>query len=207
MAAKDGKGMLKNEHRVCICQKCGEKGSATIWHEIHEKEKTAAMDTSLFKWKCPSCGHIYKFIYPCLYMDTTKKIAVRFQGNDKEFATDKDLSEYLNGYCKRDCSSQEELAEKIRILDAGLDDRAMELLKLLIFAKIHVTDETMEQIQFYREAEDGDFEFTIWTGEGPDGIHIDRQMSENVQELAKELPELEDKYYMIDLDWAGSQVS
>lgn len=194
---------MNNEQKFCVCQKCGAKGEATIWHEISEKEKEACMDTSIFKWKCPSCGHIYKFIYPCIYKNESKKFVVRFQGTDKTFAADKDFT----GYCKRDCNSEEELAEKVRILEAELDDRAMELLKLLIFAKIHVTDETMEQIQFYRVAEDGDFEFTIWTGEGPDGIHIDALMYENVKELAKDLPDLEDKYYTIDLEWAGSQVS
>lgn len=83
----------------------------------------------------------------------------------------------------------------------------MELLKLLIFAKIHVEDDSMEQIQFYRVDEQGDFEFTIWNKEGPDGIHVDGKMYENVKELAKELPDLEDKYYTIDLEWAGGQVT
>lgn len=194
---------MKNEEKKCVCQKCGANGTVTIWHEIGDDKAQEVMDMSLFCWTCPACGHVYKFIYPSTYMNKDKAFVVRYQGNDKEF----DQEICLEGYILRDCNSQEELAEKVRILEADLDDRAVELMKLLIFAKIHVEDETMEQIQFFQVAEDGDFEFTIWTGEGPDGIHISEQVYENVRELAGELPELEPGYHVIDLEWAGLQVS
>lgn len=89
---------MKNEDKKCICQKCKQEGNAVIWHEISIYEKKKAMDTSLFKWTCPNCGHIYKFIYPCTYTDDVKKFIVRFQGQDINFGQDKNNQ----GYIKRD---------------------------------------------------------------------------------------------------------
>lgn len=194
---------MENETRACQCQECNEKDQTVIWHSIGPFQKEAAMDTSLFKWTCKKCQKVYKFVYPCTYVDREKGFVVRYQGNDKEFDTHQDFS----GLIKRDCNSQEELAEKIRILDAGLDDRAMELTKLLVFAQIHVQDETLERIQFYQEEEDGFMSFTIWNSEGPDGIQIDRETYERVVELANEIPELSDEFHCIDLNWAGAQVT
>lgn len=192
--------MEKREYKKCLCKKCGDEGEVTIYHLLEDRERVK--DGSVFQWKCPGCGYQYRFIYPCLYVSAEGKFSVRYKGGGDGF----DFGIDLVGYEKRDCGSVEELSEKVRIMDAGLDDRVMELVKLLTFAKLHLEDDTLERIYFFQVNERDNLVFTIFNGEGPDGIEIPRQVYENITELAKVLPELSNDFHVIDLEWAGRQV-
>lgn len=195
--------MEEREIKRCICSKCGTKGEVIIFHRFGVEERRMAETGALFQWKCSSCGALYRFIYPCLYINDKKKLAVRYRGEGKDF----DFALDLTGYCKRDCNSMEEISEKIRILEAGLDDRVMELLKLLTFAKLHIDDDSMEKIYFYRKNEIGNIEFTIFRGKEPDGIEVPKNVYANIEELATQIPALPDEFVKIDLNWAGRQVT
>ena len=83
----------------------------------------------------------------------------------------------------------------------------MELLKLLVFAKIHVEDETLSEIYFYRKTRENNLEFTIFRGKEPDGIAVSIEMYQNVLELAQNVPMDEEGFQTIDLDWAGRVVT
>ena len=105
--------MEEREIKRCICSKCGTKGEVIIFHRFGVEERRMAETGALFQWKCSSCGALYRFIYPCLYINDKKKLAVRYRGEGKDF----DFALDLTGYCKRDCNSMEEISEKIRILE------------------------------------------------------------------------------------------
>ena len=118
-----------------------------------------------------------------------------------------DEKEMFNGYTMRLCKTADTFVEKVRVFEAKLNDRAIELLKLITFAKIHVGNDTIQDIYFYRISEHGSLEFTLMYKEDIDGIDIDQAMYQNVLNIVTdELPSLEDDVYCIDLNWAGAQV-
>jgi len=195
--------MIKQEEKQCECTKCGTKGHIRIYHLLQEPEKQGVENMSIFRWTCPKCGHVYKLIYPCVFYYPQGEFVIQCLGDEKSL----DFSLDYTGCICRNVSSLEEMAEKVRVLSSGLDDRAMELLKLLIFAKVHVEDETMESIQFFQIGEDNSLEFTIFTGKGPDGIAVPMEMYHNVCKLANDLDYKEEGFLTIDLNWAGSQIT
>lgn len=195
--------MGNREERGCKCSKCGKEGMAYLYHRIEGKERKAAADGSLFRWECPECGAVYRFLYPCFFVDEKRKYVIRFQGGQEDI----DFEKEFEGYIKRDCKTQEEFSEKIRMFQAGYDDRAMELLKLITFAKVHLEDSTLSSIYFYRRNQKGNLDFTIFRGEEPDGIEIRGAVYDNIRQIVEDMPTLPDKFICIDGEWAGKQIT
>lgn len=198
--------MDNKEEIVLVCSQCGRKEEYSIVHRIEPVQKEKVKDMSIFQWKCPQCGKVQKLVYPCFYVDKDKKIIVLLQGQGVETMLDE--SDWkLDGYTKRICRTIEEFSEKIRVLDLRLQDKIIEILKLLLFAQIHLKEPELTDIFFYQIAEDGSFEFTIRKGDRPDGIAVSGKIYE---ELCETIPEYIDEeeigFCCIDLDWAGSQI-
>lgn len=196
----------------CICSKCGEKEEIELPQIITEENRRETEDLSLFKWKCPKCGHILKLLYPCMYVNEKKKILIWYINDLKDTEQlERELPERFQQstilFMKRFCHTLEEFGEKVRVLEGGLEDRTIELLKIMTFARMHISDETIEHIYFYRRNEMNNCEFTIFTREGPSGITLPFSMYEEINELVeREMPVLQDRFYCIDLDWAGEQI-
>lgn len=119
------------------CPKCGAALRTQMWPGICVQENPALrariLDETIFDWKCPECGYTAQFVYPCLYHDRERKFMVYLvpNGSEKEFQP-VDVNQkfpQLAPVTKRVVSSPAELKEKILIFEAGLDDRAVELVK------------------------------------------------------------------------------
>lgn len=119
------------------CPKCGAALRTQMWPGICAQEnpglRARILDETIFDWKCPECGYSAQFVYPCLYHDRERKFMVYLvpDGSEKEFQP-VDVGQkfpQLAPVTKRVVSSPAELKEKILIFEAGLDDRAVELVK------------------------------------------------------------------------------
>lgn len=190
------------------CPKCKEKHEAVCFEQMGPEIKEQVMNATVLQWNCGSCGHKVKLVYPTRYCDREKKFVVFLRPNaqDSTVISEEEKKEF-EGYTMRLCKTADTFVEKVRILDTCLNDRAIELLKLITFAKIHVDNDTLEDIFFYRKSESGSLEFTLMYKEDVDGIDINNAMYENVLAIVKEeLPTLEEGVHCIDLEWAGAQV-
>ncbi|WP_167956939.1 CpXC domain-containing protein [Anaerosporobacter faecicola] len=190
------------------CPKCKEEHKVTCFEQIGPDQKEQVMNSSIFQWDCESCGHKVKLVYPTMYCNEEKKFVIFLRPNaaDATCIGEEEQARFP-GFTKRFCKTADTFVEKVRVLEAGLNDQAIELLKLITFAKIHVENDTMEDIFFYRMSESGSLEFTLMYKEDVDGIDIDFSMYENVLHIVQdEVPPLEDDVYCIDLNWAGAQV-
>lgn len=116
------------------CSVCGRSHEIETWQSINVISEPALKDRvrdgSLFVWECPSCGHRNLATYPLLYHDPQEKLMLWLLPQGTELPRQADaLAESLEGYVLRRVSDTGSLIEKIKIHEAGLDDRVMEMCK------------------------------------------------------------------------------
>ena len=127
--------MSEIQNNTFTCPQCGEDGPLQMWTSInvaHDPDARRRIeDLSVFEWTCPNCKKTALVLHPCLYHDPANEFMVWF-APDGEIAEDtRDFSQ-LNDYTLRTTKTPNEFREKINILERHLDDRALELTKLIL---------------------------------------------------------------------------
>lgn len=92
------------------------------------------LEETLFDWRCPHCGYEAELLYPCLYHDKARGFMVYMAPNSGE-APLQELEvnsrfPQLGGVQKRIVTTPTQLKEKLLIFEAGLDDAAVEIVKV-----------------------------------------------------------------------------
>lgn len=123
---------------VC-CPDCGAKTTARMWSginaEVNPNLRLSVLDESLFDWRCPQCGYEAMLAYPCLYHDKGRRFMIYILPGKPDSAKAAGIGAQfpqLRGVRKRVTGSLATLKEKILLFEDGLDDRAAELVKLLL---------------------------------------------------------------------------
>lgn len=123
---------------VC-CPDCGAKTTARMWSginaEVNPNLRLSVLDESLFDWRCPQCGYEAMLAYPCLYHDKGRRFMIYILPGKPDPAKAAGIGAQfpqLRGVRKRVTGSLAILKEKILLFEDGLDDRAAELVKLLL---------------------------------------------------------------------------
>ena len=137
--------MSRSEETTVECPKCTSEQSFTHWQSVNvtldPDLKAKILDRTLVTFTCENCGYVAEVYHPLLYHDMEQRLMV-FLGEE---APDDSASEGMFAsllpsieaeYTFRMVSSINELTEKIRIRDAGLDDRAVEVFKLLLMEQL-----------------------------------------------------------------------
>jgi hypothetical protein len=133
-----GSPMSMPERVDVTCRHCGEASAFTMWQslnvQMNPEMKEKLLSLEVFRHTCAKCNKATLIRYPLLYHDMQQKLMVwciAEQPPDLDFAA---LPGPLrdnprDGYRCRWVKTVAQLLEKIRIADAGLDDRAVELFK------------------------------------------------------------------------------
>lgn len=122
------------------CPKCGSAVRTEMWPGVcaqeHPELRSRILGETFFDWTCPTCGYSAQFQYPCLYHDRERGFMVYLapSGSGQEFRPVDvgDKFPQLSGVKKRVVASAAELKEKILIFESGLNDYAVELVKLAL---------------------------------------------------------------------------
>ena len=130
------------------CPRCGEAVETRMWPgvnaEVNPNLREQVLQETLFNWTCPACGYVAQMAYPCLYHDKGRKFMIYLipNGGKTELdAVDVDHAFPQIGYVqKRVVSSLAALKEKILVFEAGLDDRAVELVNLALASVVDKKD-------------------------------------------------------------------
>lgn len=85
----------------------------------------------LFEFHCPHCGSRAQLPYPCLYRDGSRSLALYLSPAGQPTPSQLSGVRPHKGCTLRMVDSVSALLEKIHLFEDGLDDRAMELAKLL----------------------------------------------------------------------------
>ena len=136
---------IQRKERV-ICSCCGHEQIVPVHDSIYvsllsgRKEKEAIQKQTLFTIICTSCGSEISLCYPCLYHDAKKKLMIWLLPsnlpNERELLDDILATNIPQGYTSRLVATPLELAEKIAIFDANIDDRIVELCKILMYGDL-----------------------------------------------------------------------
>lgn len=148
--------MSMEQKQVLKCPKCGTENEFTMWQSLNTslnpEMKQQLISGELFQMKCKECGEVTNVNYPILYHDMENKLMLQFVGSDEEAQDVVDTFEGMKqmeqspmeGYRFRIVRSINSLREKAYIFDKGFDDRAIEMLKLMVFTKLQADDPGLE---------------------------------------------------------------
>ena len=108
------------------CPTCGTAFDVQRYDLVNVKEnpelKASVLGGDIFLQECPRCGRRHLVSGPLVYLDPDEGVLIML--------SDKPLSMVdTGGYTARLVSRAGDLIEKVKIFDAGLDDRAIELCK------------------------------------------------------------------------------
>lgn len=138
------------------CLKCKKKSDFEFYGSINTmldptlKQRVKNFD--IFKFICPHCGSKQFVNYSFLYHQMEDKLMIFYCQDEEEVAKVRSLyaddfdtalnaqgeSETIDttGYRRRIVIGADNLVEKIRIFDAGLDDRLVEIYKVLLYGQM-----------------------------------------------------------------------
>lgn len=203
-----------------VCPNCDSSTEATLYTSINvtnNKElRKQALDESLFKWKCKSCGHEARLTYPMLYNDMKKRFMIylipkieHFQLADKALEEEFKTLKHIN---KRIVPDFNTFKEKIFIFESGLDDMAVELTKLAISEavarKLKIDKITEGYLSMYN-TENNTMGFTYFIGENREPyvqsarLEIYGKSVSVVNELAVKDKKLKG-FIRVDREWADN---
>lgn len=120
--------------------------------------RESVQDLSCFRVQCPNCSEQFLAVHDTLYHDMAGEFMVWLWPNTEE-ALPKASFEPLSGYRLRIVESLNDFREKIAVLEAGLDDRAIEMMKLLLFMQLRHDLDIVEVLFHEMDERTGDFRF------------------------------------------------
>ena len=135
--------------------------------------RAKVQDLSCFRVKCPNCGETALAVHPCLYHDMSNQFMV-WLWPEEEKAPRAEFDP-LAGYTLRRVDSLNAFREKINALECGLDDRAVEIMKLLLFTQLnrdldvvellfHALDDRTGELRFVAVLSDGAEQYAAMPG-------------------------------------------
>ncbi len=136
---------------VC-CPQCAEESEFLQYRKIdinknpELREKIFKRD--IFKFKCPECGEEILVLYGCIYFDEENRHIVCLLA-DNSSADDAAAKLKIDGYSLRIVRTINAFIEKIAMIEDGVDDRVIELYKLLFEEQFEQQRPSSELISVY----------------------------------------------------------
>ena len=207
------------------CSKCNKENDFTIWEsinvQVNPEMKEKVLNSEAFMFKCPECGAMTPVNYTTLYHDMENKLMVYLVPDDEktiketaqtlsetknmsaDFGMDKDYLQYKF----RIVTSVWELQEKIHIFDAGLDDRVIEIIKVVFFGMMseEYPDEKLDAIVFDTGDDGVNRILFIHDNQAFAHVPVPKELYDDIAEKFKD--KIEDnpqEYYIYDFAWARS---
>lgn len=191
---------------MTACPHCGQESARRVLTNINvdrqPEMRTAVQDLSCFRWVCPNCGTSSLVVDPCLYHDMSNQFMVWLfpEGKPQEVGG----FDPLAGYTLRYVEDLNAFREKINVLERGLDDRAVELMKLLLLFQLRRDLDVVELLFHDFEEQTGTFTFAAVLSDGAEQ-YISME-SGTYQRLAADVEERlftnNREFQKIDLVWA-----
>ena len=152
--------------------------------------KDKIINEELFKMKCEKCGKEALIAFPCLFHDVDKKQLIWLIGDytqEQKEALDKDLKDsakddgerlFAESYNRRIVSSINELKEKILLIEDDLDDRVIEVLKILCVNEVinQLMGVTISDVRYNRTDAGKKYLILIFVEKDPSMIEINNDM-------------------------------
>lgn len=186
--------MSKIIEEKVVCPKCGKEQTIKRYESVNvtlEPElKDVIKSGYFFAFTCEECGVKIPMIYPCLYHDMENKKMIwlvpdcpREQVEEiNKVNSSKDMPEDLSyGYQNRIVKNVDSLREKILIWDEDLDDRIIEILKVVYISQMEEELKARKLINVLFEVMQETYALIFVFEEGEPGmLPIDMEMYRNI---------------------------
>lgn len=143
--------MSINSKESLPCPKCGHLNDITVWNSITADSnpdlKQDLLSGKINFFVCSSCGYRALMPNPMLYYDDSHKLIISFSPCNDDVTTQKLYDEVrkaaeesgelkkLDGYNLRFVTNINDLMEKIITFDYNLNDKVIEVMKIMILAR------------------------------------------------------------------------
>ncbi len=207
------------------CPKCGAAIPVACWEnldaELYPEAKKRLTDGTLFSAVCPGCGELFNFTYPLLYHDAENRVMIQFTTERDEaddfIASAKDSLAMMNAvipdgekkYDYRVVFHPNELREKARLFDLGLDDRAAEIVKFICALNLSKTNpEFRIDVCYFVVDSAGAYHVQFLSADGKSHItDIEKSMYDEVaSSFAAIIKDKSEGCYVIDCRWAANAI-
>lgn len=212
--------MSKHRFVKVKCPKCGSEIDASVWDSVNvdldHAEKTKVLNGTFFQVTCQNCNYVSNLDYPCLYHDMAKRIMVQYVSNENEAKKCMEMYEDiqrefdagLDAYQIRIVLRQRELLEKVRIFDAGYDDRVIGIMKVMLYVMVdegnkdfHIKDILFENTEngfrLIATSEDQGYASADFT---------DEMYNDTAEKYADKIESTIPEYFIYDIKWAWSVI-
>lgn len=176
---------------------------------VNPEYREKILENVFFDHQCAHCGEIYPVYHSVEYIDKERKLIINYVSNEQahietlQTYEEQKIGGQYNGYTIRVVSSPNALREKIRIFEMGLDDRVIEILKIVALNLISEADliKTVEEVRCWVH-DNGSFDIDV-LGEAPGTMGLKKDFYDYINNKCKVLinkhaaNDLE-----IDADWA-----
>lgn len=201
-----------------VCPECEKQFEITIYESInvsvHPLLKEKVLNGEIFEAKCPICNNTYDICYDCLYHDMGKKFFIWFAPNDN-----KEIRESLNKsinlakmvtastYIYRVTFDINSFIEKIKILDLGLNDKVVEICKVLAYS-MFIRDNPeirVDEIRFFSSDKEHYLAFSLLSdGEYIESVGMNEETYKRMFNafIAHPLSSEDMQNITVDFDWA-----
>ena len=193
------------------CPNCGSPISFTLWDSINTMIPNAISDIisgKLFDIECDKCGFNTRIDYPILFNDMVHHVMIYYIHSDQMEETIRAASIMrMIGSEVRIVMSQNELREKAMIFNSGLDDRIIEIVKLLTLEEMGDQLQGRNVDAIYFDKRDDAYCFTLFLDgqQASVGINIDsiKTLADSMKQSLAEA----NQEYVVDRDWAERFIS
>lgn len=126
--------------------------------------RAAVRDLSYFRVSCPNCNETMLAVQPCLYHDMSRRFMVWL--HPEEQTPPAASFDPLAGYQLRVTDTLNAFREKIEVLELGLCDRAVEMMKLLLLMQLKHDLDVVEVLFHEFDEKTGNFRFVAVLSDG-----------------------------------------
>lgn len=167
--------MSINTKQSVKCPKCSQLSDVTVWSSVTAKDspdlKADILARRLNMFRCPSCDLSALMPQPMLYTDADRRLMISFMPTadaveknrlfENIVTASKESGELdkLDGYNLRFVSDYNELIEKLLIFDNGYNDKAIEVIKLMILSQD--VDKSEQRTCRFGKSDGANMEFMI----------------------------------------------
>lgn len=201
------------------CDNCGHIWDIETWQVVDEEKDRDAVnlicDGLFFYHRCPNCNSNYCISIPTFYVDIRNKVMICFVENLLDITS---MSNIITRYANelgvsmqsshiRLTTSVNEFREKVLLFKAGLDDRAIEILKLwaLELLREEGHHQEFEDVRCGINPENQKICFDF-VGEQPRHIDFDRKYYDEFIDGLIEILDQETTPLEVNADWAINYV-
>ena len=215
------------------CPRCKAKGKAKLWPALNSKEDPneteLLLKNRLFDFECPKCNALTRTAYMMDYSDVENNVVIHMvtpqdvpeldrklhmiENNVASFsigASSVELTEFSDMLSKkrhRIVVDQNALIEKAIIFNAGLDDRVVEMVKMIYGNNLVETHPELKFDDILFLIDNGNRMLQImYQGNGVGQIEMQNDVYTALEEDFKEILK-NDGTYIVDHNWARNVLS